>query len=83
MSTISPFLASKSCHTSLNRIDMLVFEPLYVNVWGSHWTWIAWINRAAKLGTMFPCVVPQGWIDPPSVEDDDAVRDRETLLPRE
>ncbi|KAK3806458.1 MAG: DUF862-domain-containing protein [Benniella sp.] len=43
----------------------------------------AWINRAAKLGTMFPCVVPQGWVDPPSVEDEDNVRDRETLLPRE
>ncbi|CAG8577179.1 2913_t:CDS:10, partial [Paraglomus occultum] len=24
-----------------------------------------WINRAAKLGTLFPCVVPSGWIEPP------------------
>ncbi|KAF8966999.1 hypothetical protein BGZ46_000266 [Entomortierella lignicola] len=41
----------------------------------------AWINRAAKLGTMFPCVVPQDWVEPPSAEDE--VRDRETLLPRQ
>ncbi|CAG8544344.1 11313_t:CDS:2 [Paraglomus brasilianum] len=25
----------------------------------------SWINRAAKLGTLFPCVVPSGWIEPP------------------
>ncbi|KAG0271172.1 hypothetical protein BGZ95_001064 [Linnemannia exigua] len=43
----------------------------------------AWINRAAKLGTMFPCVVPQGWVEPPSAEDEEMVRDRETLLPRQ
>ncbi|KAG0358031.1 hypothetical protein BGZ54_000081, partial [Gamsiella multidivaricata] len=43
----------------------------------------AWINRAAKLGTMFPCVVPQGWVDPPSAEDEEVVQDRETLLPRQ
>ncbi|KAI8981762.1 PPPDE putative peptidase domain-containing protein [Mycotypha africana] len=24
-----------------------------------------WINRAAKLGTMFPCVIPTEWVDPP------------------
>ncbi|KAI7899709.1 PPPDE putative peptidase domain-containing protein [Cokeromyces recurvatus] len=24
-----------------------------------------WINRAAKLGTMFPCVIPTEWIEPP------------------
>ncbi|KAF9914697.1 hypothetical protein BX616_007746, partial [Lobosporangium transversale] len=41
----------------------------------------AWINRAAKLGTMFPCVVPQGWIEPPLAEEE-IIRDRETLLPR-
>jgi PPPDE putative peptidase domain len=27
-----------------------------------------WINRAAKLGTMFPCVLPAEWIDPPECE---------------
>ncbi|KAF9999469.1 hypothetical protein BGZ79_006964 [Entomortierella chlamydospora] len=42
-----------------------------------------WINRAAKLGTMFPCVVPQGWVEPPSAEDEESIRDRETLLPRQ
>ncbi|KAF9177890.1 hypothetical protein BGZ51_008294 [Haplosporangium sp. Z 767] len=41
----------------------------------------AWINRAAKLGTMFPCVVPQGWVEPPSAEEDETIRDSETLLP--
>lgn len=35
-----------------------------------------WINRAAKLGNMFPCVVPWEWIQPPELseeaqEDDD------------
>ncbi|KAG9072081.1 hypothetical protein KI688_006304 [Linnemannia hyalina] len=39
----------------------------------------AWINRAAKLGTMFPCVVPQGWVEPPSAEDEDMVRDRRAV----
>ncbi|KAG1353597.1 hypothetical protein G6F62_002411 [Rhizopus arrhizus] len=24
-----------------------------------------WINRAAKLGTIFPCVIPTIWVDPP------------------
>ncbi|CAO3619793.1 unnamed protein product [Mucor fragilis] len=24
-----------------------------------------WINRAAKLGTMFPCVIPTEWVEPP------------------
>lgn len=44
-----------------------------------------WINRAAKLGNMFPCVVPWEWIQPPElsqeaedeeeeeVEDDDSI----------
>ena len=27
-----------------------------------------WINRAAKLGTMFPCVIPDEWIEPPEFE---------------
>ncbi|KAI8384884.1 PPPDE putative peptidase domain-containing protein [Radiomyces spectabilis] len=27
-----------------------------------------WINRAAKLGTMFPCVIPTEWIEPPACE---------------
>ncbi|KAI8889924.1 DUF862-domain-containing protein, partial [Backusella circina FSU 941] len=36
----------------------------------------AWINRAARLGNMFPCVVPWEWIEPPELaeeleEDDD------------
>ncbi|KAG9299576.1 hypothetical protein G9A89_020747 [Geosiphon pyriformis] len=29
----------------------------------------SWINRAAKLGTFFPCVVPNGWIEPPECEE--------------
>ncbi|KAI7897187.1 PPPDE putative peptidase domain-containing protein [Mucor mucedo] len=24
-----------------------------------------WVNRAAKLGTMFPCVIPTEWVEPP------------------
>lgn len=27
-----------------------------------------WINRAAKIGTMFPCVVPTEWVEPPESE---------------
>lgn len=30
-----------------------------------------WINRAAKLGNMFPCVVPWEWIQPPELSQDD------------
>ncbi|KAI9314391.1 PPPDE putative peptidase domain-containing protein [Dichotomocladium elegans] len=29
-----------------------------------------WINRAAKLGAMFPCVIPGEWIEPPEYESD-------------
>ncbi|KAJ8657554.1 hypothetical protein O0I10_006856 [Lichtheimia ornata] len=29
-----------------------------------------WINRAARLGAMFPCVVPDEWIEPPEFEAD-------------
>ncbi|KAF7727409.1 hypothetical protein EC973_007573 [Apophysomyces ossiformis] len=32
-----------------------------------------WINRAAKLGTMFPCVIPSDWVEPPDL-DSDAIR---------
>ncbi|CAG8459116.1 7342_t:CDS:10 [Ambispora gerdemannii] len=28
-----------------------------------------WINRAAKLGTFFPCMVPSGWIEPPECDE--------------
>ncbi|KAL1917078.1 uncharacterized protein VTP21DRAFT_5276 [Calcarisporiella thermophila] len=27
-----------------------------------------WINRAARIGAMFPCVVPGEWIEPPDFE---------------
>ncbi|GAN10676.1 upf0326 protein hag1 [Mucor ambiguus] len=30
----------------------------------------AWINRAAKLGNMFPCVVPWEWIQPPELAEE-------------
>ncbi|CAO0789913.1 unnamed protein product [Mucor circinelloides] len=30
----------------------------------------AWINRAAKLGNMFPCVVPWEWIQPPEFAEE-------------
>ncbi|CEJ04181.1 hypothetical protein RMCBS344292_18148 [Rhizopus microsporus] len=30
-----------------------------------------WINRAAKLGTMFPCVVPWEWIQPPELGEEE------------
>ncbi|KAI9248913.1 PPPDE putative peptidase domain-containing protein [Sporodiniella umbellata] len=26
-----------------------------------------WINRAAKVGTLFPCILPTLWIDPPEI----------------
>lgn len=29
-----------------------------------------WINRAAKLGNMFPCVVPWEWIQPPEFAEE-------------
>lgn len=29
-----------------------------------------WINKAAKLGNMFPCVVPWEWIQPPELSQD-------------
>lgn len=29
-----------------------------------------WINRAAKLGNMFPCVVPWEWIQPPELAEE-------------
>ncbi|KAI8378903.1 PPPDE putative peptidase domain-containing protein [Blakeslea trispora] len=30
----------------------------------------SWINRAARLGTMFPCMVPWEWIQPPEFEEE-------------
>ncbi|KAI7901155.1 PPPDE putative peptidase domain-containing protein [Cokeromyces recurvatus] len=30
----------------------------------------AWINRAAKLGSIFPCVVPWEWIQPPEFAEE-------------
>lgn len=30
-----------------------------------------WINRAAKLGNMFPCVVPWEWIQPPELAEEE------------
>ncbi|KAI8087942.1 PPPDE putative peptidase domain-containing protein [Gilbertella persicaria] len=30
----------------------------------------SWINRAAKLGAMFPCMVPWEWIQPPEFEEE-------------
>ncbi|KAI8340297.1 PPPDE putative peptidase domain-containing protein [Chlamydoabsidia padenii] len=29
----------------------------------------SWINRAAKLGTLFPCVIPTEWIEPPEFDE--------------
>lgn len=39
-----------------------------------------WINRAAKLGNMFPCVVPWDWIQPPDLVDEaeEQVHEHET-----
>lgn len=31
----------------------------------------AWLNRAAKIGIMFPCLVPKAWIDPPEYDEMD------------
>ena len=28
----------------------------------------AWINRASRVGTMLPCLVPSAWIDPPEAD---------------
>ncbi|OZJ05996.1 hypothetical protein BZG36_01154 [Bifiguratus adelaidae] len=30
-----------------------------------------WMNRAAKLAAMFPCVVPSEWVEPPEFQDED------------
>ncbi|KAI5780450.1 PPPDE putative peptidase domain-containing protein [Geopyxis carbonaria] len=30
-----------------------------------------WINRAASIGVALPCVVPQGWVEPPECELED------------
>ncbi|ORX61638.1 DUF862-domain-containing protein [Hesseltinella vesiculosa] len=35
----------------------------------------SWINRAAKLGTMFPCVIPTEWVEPPDLEGDGKIED--------
>ncbi|KAG2202795.1 hypothetical protein INT47_004819 [Mucor saturninus] len=36
-----------------------------------------WINRAAKLGNMFPCVVPWEWIQPPELAQEAEEEDEE------
>ncbi|ORZ14716.1 PPPDE putative peptidase domain-domain-containing protein [Absidia repens] len=41
-------------------------DDLCVRLTGKHAP--SWINRAAKLGTMFPCVIPTEWIEPPDLE---------------
>ncbi|KAI8879622.1 DUF862-domain-containing protein [Backusella circina FSU 941] len=28
-----------------------------------------WVNRAARLGTMFPCVIPTEWVEPPDINE--------------
>ncbi|KAI8371777.1 PPPDE putative peptidase domain-containing protein [Radiomyces spectabilis] len=33
----------------------------------------AWINRAARLGALVPCVIPGEWIQPPEFEDEEDV----------
>jgi hypothetical protein len=30
----------------------------------------SWINRAARLGDMFPCMVPWDWIQPPELAEE-------------
>lgn len=30
----------------------------------------SWINRAARLGDMFPCMVPWNWIQPPELAEE-------------
>ncbi|KAG2183311.1 hypothetical protein INT43_006316, partial [Umbelopsis isabellina] len=40
-----------------------------------------WINRAAKLGTMFPCVLPAEWVDPPECEFTDGDDRSNSLSP--
>lgn len=39
-----------------------------------------WINRAAKLGTMFPCVIPDEWIEPPEYEAENSSKYKENHL---
>lgn len=29
----------------------------------------AWLNRAARIGIMFPCLVPKAWIEAPEYDD--------------
>ncbi|SAL97918.1 hypothetical protein [Absidia glauca] len=43
-------------------------DDLCVRLTGKHAP--SWVNRAAKLGTMFPCVIPTEWIEPPDLDGD-------------
>jgi hypothetical protein len=38
-----------------------------------------WINRAAKLGNMFPCVVPWEWIQPPELQEESEEEQQEQV----
>ena len=31
----------------------------------------AWINRASRVGTLLPCLVPAAWLEPPEADDGD------------
>ncbi|KAI8331081.1 PPPDE putative peptidase domain-containing protein [Choanephora cucurbitarum] len=42
----------------------------------THRSMPSWINRAARLGAMFPCMVPWEWIQPPEFEEE-ATRETE------
>ncbi|KAG1458866.1 hypothetical protein G6F56_006293 [Rhizopus delemar] len=40
-----------------------------------------WINRAARLGNMFPCVVPWDWIQPPECIEEEEEEEEEVSEP--
>ncbi|KAI9268794.1 PPPDE putative peptidase domain-containing protein [Sporodiniella umbellata] len=39
-----------------------------------------WINRAARLGNMFPCVVPWDWIQPPECAEEEEDNEEEEQI---
>lgn len=53
-------LITRNCnHFSEEFVKRLVNKPIP-----------SWINRAARLGDMFPCMVPWNWIQPPELAEE-------------
>ncbi|CAG8560099.1 15052_t:CDS:10 [Acaulospora morrowiae] len=64
-------LLTRNCnHFSSELCIRLVGKPAPSKT-SSHFAWVDWVNRAARLGKFFPCVVPN---DPEFEEDDKNVK---------